>query len=144
MKRNRTPIAVTLATAALISGCQGMPSEAEMEEQVQIVHANVDELAAFFGEHPEVVQDYVGLCDIEISDEGEEVLYDLRIPMDRITFLTIAEQLPAHYEEKGWTPSPDLGDDFNYYFYNGDEYVSVTFRPRRDEVDITGGSGCRH
>ena len=138
-----TTSALALATAALLSGCQGMPSEAEIKEQVEIVHANVDELAALFGDAPVVARDYVVGCDIEIGDPGEEVRYMVSIPMDRATFLTIAEQLPTNYQAQGWDAGP-IGDGDAIAFRRDDLHMSATFRPRRDEVSITGTTGCRH
>ena len=142
MKHTTTACALTLATAALLVGCQGMPSEAEMDEQVEIVHTNMDELVAYFGAHPEVVRDYVGLCDNEIAPRRAEVVYDLTIPMDRATFQAIVAQLPAHYPATEWrlrTSNPE-----RISFRKNDLHMSATFRPRRDEVDFYGTTGCRH
>ena len=138
-----TTSALALATAALLSGCQGMPSEAEIKEQVEIVHANVDELAAFFGDDITVEWDGTIGCDIEISDPGEEVSYVVSIPIDRAAFPAIAEQLPTNYQAQGWDAGP-IGDGDAIAFRRDDLHMSATFRPRRDEVSITGTTGCRH
>ena len=140
MMRKRRPILASLALALLLSGCHGPASEAEMEEQVEIVHTNVNKLATYFGNDIAVILDDVIGCAVEIGDPTEEVSYLLTIPIDRTTFEAVVKQLPAHYPSPEWRISTEPDD---ITFRKDDLLMSATFRPRRDEVSIYGTTGCR-
>jgi outer membrane murein-binding lipoprotein Lpp len=139
--RSSHVFAATVLCSLLLGGCGSSgPDGQEVAAKADAARTQITRLAAAVGTDPEVQQDTITDCVPGRKDSGKDLIYNVRVTVERGVLRRVVDHVVPDFEARGWDVRR-RGDD-EVVFRKDDVTMGATIFADQGLATVSGTGGC--